>query len=241
MDLGSIAPNILTIATPIAVAVAWFFSRADRASDERASRLKSWSEAVEIAQKHGDRLLKEAAIQVGLDVRKVSLREMEEIGAAYPDDAARVIRIYDLHAVHVCWTKSGFSPRGKYSLEVLAIFHVLGYICAAALSVILGQSLVKATPASSYEFASIAALAGLTMLLAAILLLTAIHIWDGRKILALKPTHQEILSRSTENEGVTAESSASSGTCRQEAARRSTTAKISRAHKPTGRYRLNFL
>ena len=208
MDIGSIAPDILTIATPIAVAIAWLFSRADRASDERASRLKSWSEAVEIAQKHGDRLLKEAAMQVGLNVRKVSLGEMEEIGAAYSDDAARVIRIYDLHAVHVRWTKSGFSPRGKYSLEVLATLHVLGYLCSAALSVILGQSLVKTTPASSSEFASIAALAGLSMLLAAVFLLTAIHIWDGRKILALKPTRQQTLSLSPDNKGVTAESTA---------------------------------
>lgn len=207
MDLGSIAPDILTIATPIAVAIAWLFSRADRASDERASRLKSWSEAVEIAQKHGDRLLKEAAIQVGLDVRKVSLGEMEEIGAAYPDDAARVIRIYDSHAVHVRWTKTGFSPRGRYSLEVLAILHLLGYFCTATLSVILGQSLVKTTPALSSEFASIAALAGLSMLLAAVLLLTALHIWDGRKILALKPTRQQILSPSPDNNGLTAESS----------------------------------
>lgn len=186
MQIETLAPIISGFGAPIAAAIAWIAIRADRAKDERIARFKAWGEGLELAKKAGDRLLKETAYQIGLNVRKVSMKEIQDICAAYPDDAMRVIKMYDAHTSEVILQDTLFKNRYRTPIAIRAIIRVFGYFVSAYLSLIFGRTALSQFMGGSTDV-SLIVVASLFMLLAVTLLLTAIHIWESRKLMRLRP------------------------------------------------------
>lgn len=191
MQLETLAVVVSTFGFPFAAAIAWIVARRDRMKDERISRLKAWGEGLEYAEKAKEPLLKEVAYQVGLDVRTVSLREVEAIQKLYPDDPQRIIRLYELHSDIVLLEAGRFVPRGRRSLTFRAVMCVIGYVLSAGLALVLGQAALKGQFQISPGNISLVALASSLMLLAITLLLRAFHLWEARKLLTMRPVEPD--------------------------------------------------